>query len=632
MLAVYQIQRNLIHNEIAETERREIDVKAAAFDNRFSGIRADVMILANQNDLQIILAPISDLEARLESRAILSNESLVISREKGSYDQIRFLNKTGREIIRINFNLGRPRVVSQFQLQNKSDRYWFTETMELSKGQIFVSPLDLNVDFGKIEQPLKPTIRFGTLILDDQDNVLGVVAINYLANEFLQELSSENAQSAGDFILLNAEGYWLKAPESEDEWGFMYPDRQELTFANRHPQAWQKIRNQETGQFQTRSGLYTFKTIYPLLAVQDISKDLEYEDAADSKKAESYYWKLISYVPKSVIAQRSHVIREQLSLFFVGVSVLIAIGSLLLVRSGLRQVKSEQQAQELKQTLQDVHRDQTQLVRTAKRVGLNQLVAGIAHEINNPVNFIHGNLQHVEQYTRDVLDLIDLYQRKWTDPDPEIEAEIEEIELDFLQEDLPKLLASMRTGSERIRTIVLSLRNFSRLDEATFKTVDVHEGIESTLTLLNHRLKANPQCAEIKITRKYGELPLVECYAGQLNQVFISLLSNAIDALEESGAAGHDLKRTPAEITIRTELIADEQVEIAITDNGIGISSDIEEQIFDPFFTTKPVGKGTGMGLAVASQIITETHNGQLLCFSTPGQGTQFVIRLPIRL
>jgi signal transduction histidine kinase len=293
----------------------------------------------------------------------------------------------------------------------------------------------------------------------------------------------------------------------------------------------------------------------------------------------------------------------------------------------------EQRTVELKNTLTQLQRTQAQVIQSEKMSSLGQLVAGVAHEINNPVNFIHGNLSHVQEYTKDLLDIIDIYQQYYPNPAPEIKIISEEIELDFLQSDLPKMLNSMKIGTDRIRQIVLSLRNFSRMDEADIKQVDIHEGIDSTLMILQHRLKARPDRPGIEVIKEYNKLPLVECYAGQLNQVFMNIITNAIDAIEESNSkqTNQEISAKPNQITIQTSVVNDQWVRIAIADNGPGIPQEIQQRIFDPFFTTKAVGKGTGMGMSISYQIITEKHNGKLECFSNCGEGTQFLIEIPIR-
>lgn len=295
------------------------------------------------------------------------------------------------------------------------------------------------------------------------------------------------------------------------------------------------------------------------------------------------------------------------------------------------EVLLKEQTKALQQTLDHLQSTQLQLLQSEKLSSLGELVAGVAHEINNPVNFIHGNLVHLRTYASDLLDFIYLYQQYYPTIEPEIQAKANEIDLEFLQDDLMKVLDSMHLGTDRIRQIVLSLRNFSRMDEAELKSVDIHEGIDSTLLILHHRLKAMPHTSAIEVVKDYGVLPPVECYAGQLNQVFMNILSNAIDALEEQNAprSTKAIPAKPNQIRIRTSVIENDRVEIAIADSGGGIPEPIQTRIFDPFFTTKPVGKGTGLGMSISHQIITENHGGQLECFSTIGQGTEFVIRIP---
>ncbi|MBW4648974.1 MAG: PAS domain S-box protein [Kastovskya adunca ATA6-11-RM4] len=294
---------------------------------------------------------------------------------------------------------------------------------------------------------------------------------------------------------------------------------------------------------------------------------------------------------------------------------------------------AQSQTTQLQQTLHQLKQAQTQLVQNEKMSSLGQLVAGVAHEINNPVNFIYGNLTHTNEYTQDLLGLLALYQQHFPNPTPEILNEVEEIDLEFLVEDLPKMLTSMKVGAERIREIVRSLRNFSRLDEAEMKAVDIHEGIESTLMILANRIKAKGDHPAIEIVKQYGKLPLVECYAGQLNQVFMNLLSNAIDAIDEcyKGRLLKDTEVHPGQIRISTEVREDNQVTIAIADNGSGMSETTCSQLFDPFFTTKPLGIGTGLGLSISYQIVTEKHNGRLYCNSQLGQGTEFIIEIPLQ-
>lgn len=287
--------------------------------------------------------------------------------------------------------------------------------------------------------------------------------------------------------------------------------------------------------------------------------------------------------------------------------------------------EQKEQAKQLQEALQTLQQTQAHMIQTEKMSSLGQLVAGIAHEINNPIGFIHTNLIHAQGYCNDLLSLIDCYQHYNPTPQPAIADHIEAVDLDFLREDLPLLFGSMRRGTDRVKAIVESLRTFSRLDEAEFKDIDLHASIDSTLMVLAHRLKEQNTHPPISVIKAYGQLPKIQCYAGQLNQVIMNLLNNAIEAFEES-------RQPQPEIRIQTRLADSKTVEIAIADNGSGIPESLQERIFDPFFTTKPVGKGIGMGLSTSYQIITDTHGGSLTCTSALGQGSTFTIHLPITL
>ena len=288
---------------------------------------------------------------------------------------------------------------------------------------------------------------------------------------------------------------------------------------------------------------------------------------------------------------------------------------------------AEAQAQKLEETLLELRHTQAKLIQTEKMSSLGQLIAGIAHEINNPITFINSNIDYVSEYFNDLLTLINLYKQHFSNSHIEIETLLAKIELDFIFEDLPKTLASMRFGAERISNIVLSLRNFSRLDEASLKFVDIHEGIESTLLILQHRLSSCAHRPDIEIIRKYGDLPLVECFASELNQVFNHILSNAIDALE---AKTQTSQFKSPQIGIYTQFKNCGTIIINIKDNGLGMNESVKSKLFDPFFTTKPVGKGTGLGLSISYQIVVEKHGGEITCISTPGEGTEFTITIPI--
>lgn len=297
----------------------------------------------------------------------------------------------------------------------------------------------------------------------------------------------------------------------------------------------------------------------------------------------------------------------------------------------LEQRVAEQTA-DLETAFSQLQQSQIQLVHTEKMSALGNLVAGVAHEINNPLGFIAGNLEPAQDYIKDLFQVIALYQKELPYPSATLQAFLDEIDLEYLQEDLPKLIDSMQEGVDRIHTISTSLRTFSRSDCDRSIPCNIHDGIDSTILILKHRLKANECRPEIQVITDYGDLPQVECFAGQLNQVFMNLLANAIDALEESnqGRSFAQIKANPNQITVKTQL-SESQAVIRIQDNGIGMTDAVKQKIFEHLFTTKGVGQGTGLGLAIARQIVVQKHSGTLEVNSTLGRGTEFVISIPVK-
>ncbi|MEH2332610.1 hybrid sensor histidine kinase/response regulator [Nostoc sp.] len=292
----------------------------------------------------------------------------------------------------------------------------------------------------------------------------------------------------------------------------------------------------------------------------------------------------------------------------------------------------QERTAELTQSLQELQQTQLQLIQSEKMSTLGQMVAGIGHEINNPVGFVGGNLFYIEEYVNNLLRLVSLQQQKLPQPDPEIEKLVKEIDLEYLAEDLPKLLASMHQGITRLKDISLSLRTFARADISSQVEFQIHEGIDSALMLLKHRLIGNSDRTKIQVVTQYGELPPISCYPGQLNQVFMNIIANAIDAFDElhQNNSDRDIAACP-NITITTSVDPQQQtVTICIQDNGPGMLTEVQSRIFEQSFTTKPVGKGTGLGLAISYQIIVDKHNGQVNCLSVPGEGTKFIITLPM--
>ena len=303
----------------------------------------------------------------------------------------------------------------------------------------------------------------------------------------------------------------------------------------------------------------------------------------------------------------------------------------LLTRNLEQQV--QQRTAELTQSLEELQQTQLQLIQSEKMSTLGQLVAGIGHEINNPIGFIAGSCSNIEEYLNDIFSLVELQQEKLSDSeDKEIEELIEEIDLEYLKEDLPKLIKSMRQGITRLKDISLSLRTFARSDIASQVEYQIHEGINSTLMLLKHRLKDIGERSKIEIIQNYSELPPINCYPGQLNQVFMNIIANAIDAFDDLHENSDEQTVTsPYSIIIATSVDSTQNiVSICVEDNALGMPSEVQARIFEPSFTTKAVGKGTGLGLAISHQIVVEKHSGTIDCFSTIGKGTKFIITLPI--
>jgi len=336
--------------------------------------------------------------------------------------------------------------------------------------------------------------------------------------------------------------------------------------------------------------------------------------------------RFVNVVETGETLQQNFYYKSQQSSWFHFVAVKLGDGFAITIRDITARKKAEfqlqQQAESLELTLRELKRTQAQLIQSEKMSSIGNLVAGVAHEINNPVNFIHANLRPANEYFQDLLNLLKLYQEHFPEPPTQISSQIDAINLDFLKEDLLKLLNSMRIGTDRIREIVLSLRNFSRHDESEYKRVNIHQGIDSTLMILQHRLKQTRENSEILVIKDYGQLPPIQCYSGQLNQVFMQLLNNAIDSVSAQcmGEQG--------EIKIKTQLLSNNRISINISDNGLGIPQEIQSKLFDPFFTTKPVGKGTGLGLFISHQIVVNKHGGNLYCNSKIGQGAEFVVEI----
>ncbi|MFN6496484.1 MAG: sensor histidine kinase [Nostoc sp. DedQUE01] len=447
-----------------------------------------------------------------------------------------------------------------------------------------------------------------------------------IAQLVLQEMSQLIESSAGMILLLSSDAADF---EIIAEFGVFFKENQQEPGKGIIGSIVQSGRAELVNDVQADSRLWKEKNVKALICVPLRAKERVIgaiaigTDKTDSYRAE--HLKLVSiFASQTAIAIEKALLYEQ---------------------STQAAIEAKAQTQKLQQALQDLQLAQTKLIQSEKMSSLGQLIAGVAHEINNPVNFICGNLKYVAEYAKDLLHLLQDYQKFLPVAPPDLQSELDSIDLEFIMQDLPKLLDSMKLGSDRIVEIVQSLKNFSRHDEAQIKAVNIHDGIDGTLMILRHRLKASAHRPAIEIVKEYAKLPLIECYPGQLNQVFMNILANAIDALEEAMGNGewrkheseltHNLQITTQhsptpQITIRTQALDNGWVVIRIADNGPGMKESLIQRIYDPFFTTKEIGKGTGLGMAISRQIVVDRHGGILKCRSQLGEGTEFWIQIPM--
>lgn len=445
-----------------------------------------------------------------------------------------------------------------------------------------------------------------------------------IAQLVLQELSQLIESSAGMILLLSPD---VTAFEIIAEFGVFFDDSQPEPGKGIIGNIVQSNRAELVNDVQADPRLNGQKNVSAMICVPLRAKERVLGAIAiGTSKSDSYKAEHLKLV--SIFASQTAIAIDK---------------ALLYEQSTQAAVQAKAQTQKLQQALHELQLAQTQLIQSEKMSSLGQLIAGVAHEINNPVNFICGNLRYVAEYSQDLLHLLEKYQNFLPVIPPELESELDNIDLEFIIQDLPKLLDSMKVGTDRIVEIVQSLKNFSRHDEAEMKAVNIHDGIDGTLMILHHRLKADARRPAIEIVKDYAKLPLIECYPGQLNQVFMNILANAIDALEESLVISHSsLASNESQITndkgqmilpsitIRTKVLDGQWVVIRIADNGPGMKEEVIRRIYDPFFTTKDVGKGTGLGMAISYQIVVDKHGGILKCRSQPGEGTEFWIQIPV--
>ncbi len=556
------------HQQLIETqETAQINLQSKAISFHFQNIESDLALISELYGLRKLASGNENVSSKE-----LEYDFLSISLRKGIYDQIRFISKTGLEVLRVNYNTGKPYLVPKDQLQNKASRYYFKNTMILNKEKVYVSPLDLNFEKGKIEKPIKPMIRFGTPIFNTKNEKQGVLILNFLAQFMIDSFEKTRQDWFDQHYLLNSDGYWLSSPNPEEEWGFMLKERKNKSFSNKFPNAWTIITNEKTGQFATYEGLFTFSTFYPVVEAQKLRNVIDKTRKSSVSGTKENYWKIVSFVPQEtldkVLVERSKNLQNTLILLYTFLVILIGIGSFLFVNVGEQKKKAEQ----------DLRHSFTQL---------EEFAYIVSHDLKTPLRGISSLAGWIEEDYKEVLDE---KGRKW----------------------LNRLL--QRT--EHMNTLITGILHYSKVSRNNQKKVKL-----SSSQVVSEVVKSLDYSENIKV-QVDGELPNIYYNQTQLEQVFQNLIENAIKHMGK-----------PEGIVVISCRDTGRFVEFCVSDNGIGIEEEHYERIFKMFQGLNPEKEdgNTGIGLALVKKIINN-NNGTVWVKSKKGEGSTFYFTIPKRL
>ncbi|MBV2120581.1 MAG: hypothetical protein KUF74_03910 [Candidatus Thiodiazotropha sp. (ex Ctena orbiculata)] len=513
ILYLAEFNKSLEINKIDQQSR--INIQKERLEQSFQGVIGDLRIMSTHHELLKLV------DGDVDTVHDLAADYLSISSTRKVYDQIRYLDDSGQEIIRINYNSGAPATVPNVKLQNKGNRYYFSDAFKLNNGEIFISPLDLNVERGEIERPLKPMIRFGTPIVDSQGRKTGIVLLNYLGIDMLKSFDRFTGHSQQAMMLLNSEGYWLKSPEPEDEWGFMFKESEHLRFQNHYPAEWLRIQSEEAGQFLTKAGLFTFRTIRPIEEETSNYRDKRPNTETDFS---DYHWKLVFMIPDISLQATSNSNRNTFLILFLITSFVLTIVSAVAANAQNKKSQAEkalrdqfkktsdallqieQSNQQLETAYKDLKSTQTQLLQAEKMQSIGQLAAGIAHEINTPIQYIGDNISFLEEGFTDLLNLNEKQDTAMTSlaASPElrelldaVETLKEEIDFEMLQEEIPLAISQSEEGIARVKKIVQAMKEFSHPGKDSKELTDLNNLVESTITVCRNEWNNMPRWSRI---------------------------------------------------------------------------------------------------------------------------------------